>query len=244
MARQFNGSDQFLLSTAGSVPITGPPLTLVGWGKSTNTTDLQVLLGLGESGAANNGFAIQFRGDVVNDPVAAGAISGGSQSSALSTTSYQSGVWHHLAGVFVSATERIVYLDGGGKATQTASRTPTGINRVGVGAHGWFGATSRITGCGAECAVYNVALNDAEVLMLSLGVSPLLVRPESLVAYWPLIGRYSPETDEVSALGLTVTGATNAAHPRIIYPRRAKVWQPPAAVVAGSLRRLLLLGAG
>ncbi len=38
-----------------------------------------------------------------------------------------------------------------------------------------------------EEANWNVALTDAEVAALASGVSPLLVRPENLVRYRPLI---------------------------------------------------------
>ena len=38
----------------------------------------------------------------------------------------------------------------------------------------------------AEAAIWNAALSDAEVAALATGVSPLLVRPGSLVFYAPL----------------------------------------------------------
>jgi hypothetical protein len=57
-------------------------------------------------------------------------------------------------------------------------------------------------------------------LLLSLGYSPLFVRPQSLVAYWPLIGRNSPELELIGGQGGTLTGTTQAEHPRIIRPKR------------------------
>lgn len=36
-------------------------------------------------------------------------------------------------------------------------------------------------------AIWDVALSDAEVALLSRGASPMLVRPEALVEYWPMI---------------------------------------------------------
>lgn len=38
----------------------------------------------------------------------------------------------------------------------------------------------------SEVGYWNVALTDADVAVLAKGVSPLLVRPEGLVAYWSL----------------------------------------------------------
>jgi hypothetical protein len=73
----------------------------------------------------------------------------------------------------------------------------------------------------AEAAVWNVALSAAEIASLSKGFSPLLIRPASLVAYWPLIGRHDPEIDPVGRFDMTLTAnPTTAAHPRVILPHR------------------------
>jgi hypothetical protein len=83
----------------------------------------------------------------------------------------------------------------------------------------------------AEVGVWNVALAAADFLALSKGISPLLVRPDALVAYWPLIGHASPEIDLRGRNELTVTGATQVAHPRIMYPpmyRPLKLTTPTA----------------
>ena len=88
------------------------------------------------------------------------------------------------------------------------------------------GATNNnsMDGYMAEAAVWNVALTSAEVSVLSKGYSPLLVRPQSIVSYWPLIGRTSPEIDLVGGYGMTLVNApTTAAHPRIIYPTSPQV---------------------
>jgi hypothetical protein len=63
-----------------------------------------------------------------------------------------------------------------------------------------------------------VALTDDEAVILSLGYSPVFVRPANLVAYWPLVGRSSPEPDIVGGYDMTLVGSpTVADHPRIIY---------------------------
>jgi hypothetical protein len=75
--------------------------------------------------------------------------------------------------------------------------------------------TDFMSGDIAEAAMWDVALGDDEVLMLGVGFSPLCIRPQSLVAYWPLVGRHSPEIDMIGKFDMTVTGAAAANHPRI-----------------------------
>lgn len=71
----------------------------------------------------------------------------------------------------------------------------------------------------AEAAIWNVALTASEVAALAKGVSPLQIRPASLQAYWPLIGRQSPEPDWVGGFNLTLTNApANAAHVPVMPP--------------------------
>jgi len=134
-------------------------------------------------------------------------------------------------------------MDGGNKGTNGSSRTPVGINTT------WLGrfidsSPQRWSGRIAEAAIWNVALSDAEVASLAKGYSPLFIQPTALVAYWPLIGHATTEIDSVGGFGLTVTGATKAAHPRIIYPSRSRLILPQAAAPAAGNRRRRVLIAG
>lgn len=69
----------------------------------------------------------------------------------------------------------------------------------------------------AEFGVWNRILSAAEADILGKGFSPLFI-PRGLVFYAPLVGKYSPEIDIVGGGSGTITGATAASHPRIIYP--------------------------
>ena len=84
----------------------------------------------------------------------------------------------------------------------------------------WFArsatGTDDLDGDLAEAAMWDVALTDAQVTMLGLGFCPLLVAPEGLVAYWPLLGRFDPEISPVGGFALTLTASpANAVHPII-----------------------------
>jgi hypothetical protein len=74
----------------------------------------------------------------------------------------------------------------------------------------------------AEVGIWGAVLTDAEVASLAKGVSPLMVRPQSLVAYYPLYGRGSTEPDYINGLGLTPTNSPVAAE----HPRAYRPWSP------------------
>jgi hypothetical protein len=106
-----------------------------------------------------------------------------------------------------------VYLNGGSKGTDTASKNPGNQTGVYVGANE-VGTGPYMDGRIAHVAVWNAALNDREVLALSLGVHPTRIRPGNLVLYWPLSGDFSPEQGWVGNKSLTLTGSpTKASDP-------------------------------
>lgn len=70
----------------------------------------------------------------------------------------------------------------------------------------------------AEIALWSVVLDAGEVTALAAGASPIMVRPQSLVAYWNLI---NDATDQLTyRSGQTITGTTVTAHPRVYVPSR------------------------
>lgn len=226
MARAFNGTTDRLDNAAA--PVTAVPLTLACWFNPTAVTQSDVLIAITD-GSSNNTFRLEAGGAVAGDPVRAITRAAASQANADTSTSISAGSWQHGCAVFSAINARAAYLNGGGKGTNVTSRTPTGINATSLGMEG--ASFEPYTGLIAEAAVWDAALTDAEVAILALGVSPLLVRPASLVAYWPLIGRNSPENDRVGTFPLTVTGATVADHCRIIRPRGVRYFAVPASLL-------------
>jgi hypothetical protein len=92
----------------------------------------------------------------------------------------------------------------------------------------------------AEAAVWNVELSDANFAELAAGVSPLLVRPDGLVFYAPLIhGKSASGGDDYDIVGgVTLTDnatVTVADHPPVFY--KSTPWQvtAPAAAAAGTI---------
>lgn len=141
----------------------------------------------------------------------------GTYKGVIATSVSTTNSWQHAAIVVTSATNYSVFRNGGSKATGTTavSLTPANLNRITLG-RASFSASDYFTGQLAHCAVWNVALTDAEIEVLGAGLLPTKVRSASLTAYWSLSGKDSPEIDIVGRNDLTVTNATvSNEEPRI-----------------------------
>jgi len=130
--------------------------------------------------------------------------------------------WHTLVVIYdadSTANDPAMYLDGGG--TVSEGQAPVGTRLTDVGANLIIG--NRVQedrtwdGLLAEAAFWNVALTESEALALSKGISPDQIRPASLVAYFTLNGRDSPERNLApgSVNNGTLTGTAYDDHPRI-----------------------------
>lgn len=219
MAREFNDSTSNYLKVSTPAISTGP-CTLFCWAKRDTTDDAEALITVTETGAGPG--LLKLEATVSNLLFASHAQDGGSGSSALNT-GFTSGSWHACCGVFHSTTSRYAWVDGSAGSQDTNSRTwPTGLAATLVGATETASIGDPFDGQIAEVGIWDVALTDAEVVSLSAGMCPMMVRPQSLVAYWPLHAGSGAgnEFDWVGGLTLTETGTVTAAEhpPRIIYP--------------------------
>ena len=213
MALDFDGATAYL--AASVAPATDEGLTLAAWCLADATTGAHTVLALENAGASANSWSIGLNhattaarifkrdgaGDNVND----------------TTTTYSLGVWMHICGVFAADNDRRIFLNGGGKGTGTTTVTESGPpNAVTIGARRGSTTVRFFDGKIAEAAIWNVALTDAQVAELAAGKAPDMVQPQSLAAYWPLIGRRTNEIDRVGNAVLTATGSPTAyGHPRI-----------------------------
>lgn len=226
------GQDQYLNYT-GTV-VTATPMTLACWAHIHATGEI-TLMGVGRT--INGTHVWELRAESVGG--AAPAIKAYTQGSTLGSQAVSSAgpalnTWAHACAVFASSTDRRAFLNGGNKGTNATSRTPSSPTVIRIGAYCYLSGTKWGDAAVAEAGIWNVALGDDEVAMLALGVRPTMVRPQSLVAYWPLIGRCSPEVDLRSRCEMTwVNTPTVFAHPRVFYSYRPHVFRnvtaaPPA----------------
>lgn len=238
MARTFSNNNYLADDT--SAILTSTPLTMAAWGRSSSATASQYAVSIGNlsTPTQDNGWSLNWGGNVAGDPIRAVCFQAAVAGIAATTTGYSANTWHHGCAVFTSNISRDAYIDGGSKGSNTTDLTPTGLLATRIGAEAWnLTATSEFAGEIAEVGIWNVALGLSEIEALAAGISPIMIRPESLVLYVPIIGRSSPEINLVGA-SIALDGTPPvAAHPRIIYPRRRWVHAVPAAGEAAAILR-------
>lgn len=239
MARSFSGSGQDLnLGSAALLQITGN-ITVACWGK-TGSSAVGYLLSANDIPGTNGwgvGHSILTAGKL-------GYYSSGTGVWAENSTAWNNNAWRHLA-IRISGPGTgagTFYLDGSADGTfsQTAPSAYTGTKRIAAGTDG----SLAFTGSLAEMAVWNVALDAGEIAALAKGFSPLFIRPQSLVAYWPLRGYAAPEPDLWSNnLAGTLTGSPSAVdHPRVLYPALLHVMTQPVLNPTSTQRTVNLFG--
>jgi len=233
MSRLFDDANNEYLEI-GSIIVDEFPLTLAAWIYSNDATTCQSVISISASIAADF-FRLSLRGDIEGDPVRFECKNGG-YDSATSTAGYSVNTWHHVCGIETNATSRAVFLDGGNKGVNANAGVPAGLDTTSIGRLllGAGDTNERISGRIAEAAIWNVALTDDEVTAQAGGVSPTRIRPESLVAYWPLYGVGSPEPDYRGTYNLTlVNGPIQADHAPVQPPFGFDIgWIRPTAVPA------------
>lgn len=220
MARGVFSSADYL--SIGSAILTAEPITFSAWIYPTvSQGGIRVIMGLFDT--ADNG-CWRINATSGNTIEVLKRNDAGSAASAVTTAIVNLTAWNHVAATFGSDTARAVLLNGGNKVTNSTSiADPTPINTaVGVDLD-VLPAAGFAEGYIAEVAIWAAELTDAEIAILAKGTSPLLVRPDALVAYWPIVGRHSPEIDLVGGSHLTVTGTISTqAHVPVRYPPRRK----------------------
>lgn len=136
---------------------------------------------------------------------------------AVAPSGISTGAWHALGLVKngTGADALAVWVDGtrtGSTSNRTMVTNALGVY-IGTRASGDYMFDGRI----GECALWNVALTNAEMTALSKGVCPLLIRRTNLKIYVPVYGAQSPEPDLGSGVGAVIYGTVPAAsaHPPV-----------------------------
>ena len=224
MSRSFNGTTDYL-SYAGAVD-SAHPMSFALWFNKPSTT-FATAFSISNTNVSNPNRNSIILSNTPNVRAFSANSGGTTTATAISTANYSTNTWHHACAVFSSNSSRTIYLDGGNSATNT---TTVGVN-TGSFVATTIGGFSNSTGLGqpcdgliAEVAVWNGNLTSDDAASLASGISPTLVRPDILVAYWPLFGEFSPEIDIVRGQDATVNGTTAASHPRILRPRMPGIY--------------------
>tara|TARA_R110002020_G_scaffold142941_1_gene315131 strand:+ start:285 stop:1106 length:822 start_codon:yes stop_codon:yes gene_type:complete len=236
MAVAFDGVNQYFKTTStlfSGTSGTDFDITFVCWARPDNRHTGYIM-------AADNGSSYA-------DGWALYTVSGGKfrvlyESSYITgTTVYLNGNanWFHVAGVWQYGT-RSLYVNGTSEATNTSNRTMVldNADNFYLGNHR---LDTEFQGKIAECAAYSVSLTAAEIATLAAGFSPLFVRPDKLVGYWPLGGPFTAATSGADITGtdgdLTAYNSpVEFDHPYLVWPTaHQNIIYPlaPAAIIPG-----------
>lgn len=174
-----NGSTANRLTGATS-PVTTVPCTIVAWTKRYSGGLSSNRVHCGQSGTNNSAFSIQL--DASGNVAATRTTSAGTNAAATTSGAVaQLGVWTHMAGVFASITDRRAFLNGGQKATNATSGAASPSTFVGINTSGTTANAQESTF--HSVAVWNVALDDAEIAALALGAYPPRIQGANLVFF-------------------------------------------------------------
>ena len=221
MALTFAGASSESASVSSGGTISAVPLTLACWVNPATVSGADAMVELDDGTDTNDVFLLYLATGVINAFTSAAGVS----STATAGTAIGTGAWSHAAGVFASATSRVAYKNGVAGTEETTSRIPTTIDSVRLGSQV---GTNFMDGTLAEVGIWNVALDAGEIAALAKGFSPQLIRPASLIHYYPLIrgtvnqGGSSNTTLDFGKAGLNLTETNTPTysdpHVRLYYP--------------------------
>jgi len=240
LSRLFVGANASRLDSL-TIPVTVGPYTIAVWVRIISLTAVARVWTLWNSNSGNEQSSLFIAPNAANQSVTHFNYANAVDTYVYTTTAPTAGVWAHICVVVDNVNDRFIYLNGGSKGTYGSVAAPVGLNRLTLGTNS--GGSQPFDGDIAEVSIWNLALLDAEVAMLALAPSALLVRPANLVAHWPLIGYASPEIDLIGRRDLTITTpAAPSPHPRLFMPPDQPTialskWGAPLGAAAHTLAR-------
>lgn len=206
--------------TSSSPMVTAAPFTIAGWIRRGNSATTQNMFGLGLSTSLKF-FGISWNG--ADFKPRAQHYDGTNNGIATGTTVVAVGDVVHLCGVFASTSSRSIYVNGVLETTDTTvvgnAFTPDRFDLATL--DNGAGKTDHLEGDLWEWAVWNVALTAPEIAALGKRFAPPLIRPQSLLSYYPMFGNDATEVDRwKTRADLTLVNTpTKAVHGPMLYPR-------------------------
>ena len=240
MARVFNGSSQYL-ERSGAAWSSGA-ITLSGWFYLPTTTALLYSAGVYTTSSNHFWHVRHVNGQGWGAFWYAGTATSHRYVGANSTVG-----WHHVAGVWSATNTNAPALYVDGVAISGTSQNGGGtlsVNTTGLGTN--YSGDFRGYGYGrlAYQAVHAAVLTADEIADMALtlngapcGVHPIRIRPESLVACWPLGGFHGEHDGDIwkDSYNLTAYGSpTWDESPAVIYPSRKKIIFPVSSAAPPS----------
>lgn len=159
-AFEFDGVDDFIeINSDGG--LSAYPFTMSAWITSLSN-DGGAIVDLADASEAAINYRIQIQ---PTGEASAAVRNGGASERADSTTLVNDGKWHYITGVFLSSTNRTIYVNGVSEATNVVSRTfNTNTDVISVGRLGDSTPGSFFNGSIDEVMIFNTSLNASQIL--------------------------------------------------------------------------------
>lgn len=223
MARLFDDGSTEYLNIEQAV-LVAKPLAMVAWFNTNDMEAWQTLISLNDKDVANQVLRLHLDKD--DDAVWADEITSTAREYAVATSSYLVNTWGHAAALFVSATDRRAFFNGGSKGTNVDAASVADLDRTSIGKTGNAAGAAYMSGLIAEAAIYDLSqwpgATDGDKADNFEKILPSLAKiytpkhyPLGRVAYWDLVRSLN---DINGGYNLTASGTVIAAHPRIIQP--------------------------
>ena len=209
MSRDFSGADQGL--RIDSAVVNAAPFTISAWVRKDLATGRGIVVFIGDASSADDRLQLQLE---PNNGAVRLLVKNTANVFAATSTNWVTGQWHHLCGIARAVDDRSVYLDGGGRGDNATSQTPVAgnVDRTTIGRRDNIESANAFDGQIGHVAIWDIDLTDVEIGILAAGADPRSVRPDNLIAYWPLNGR-TPEPDIVDSLNLIEVNGPIAVGP-------------------------------
>jgi len=203
MAYDFDGTTQYITTTAP--PITDFPLTMCCWAKADAYTSASTPFSFGVSSTTRNFAAIAMN----TGPVwSSQTTDNGGTGRIMNGASAVLGTWQFICITFDGdpvtnvITAREIFVDTAKNSSGTTFGLSPVWDRLAIGARRRSTVDGRFNGSVAECAAWDVILDDEEIKAMADGLKPNSVRPGNLKFYAPIIRDIA---DYASATSLTNT---------------------------------------
>ncbi|HUX17419.1 MAG TPA: LamG-like jellyroll fold domain-containing protein [Phycisphaerae bacterium] len=229
---------------ADSAPVTSYPLSMACWVMPDTNAVAQGLIWTGDKDVGNMWLGVLYLG--ANGAFGYNAVQAYSYAGAgflkyaEASTYYATNVWNHVGGVWASTASRAVYLNGGGKGTETSAVDPVGTDRISLGRFGDSTPGNYASGTLAMPCIWNEALSDGEMLALANGAWPLKIRPWAVRGFWRVSHAHPGPPISYDALRVTDLTPHNGPMTYVAGPAigRSWMWMPdtdlPARTTIGT----------
>lgn len=224
MSRLFDDALTEYLGYGGAVA--GLPLAMACFFNTDDLTIEQVLISISDASVQADYHRLVLSGSLGGDPIRAQSCVAPLCVVATTTSGYSANTWHHACALFVSATDRRVFIDGGSKGTDINSKSPSNLDVTTIGYVRASAGHHPFSGMIAEAAIWDLSAwpgaTDSDKADNFEKILPSLAKvytpehyPLGRVAYWNLVRELK---DSVGGYNLTANGTVVATHPRIIQP--------------------------